>query len=299
MKIVVSGASGFIGSALVPYLAGGGNQVARLVRYKRQPGGKEIHWDPAAGYIDVALLEGCEGVVHLAGESIAAGRWTEQKKARIRNSRVEGTHMLAEALAGLKNPPSVLVCASAIGYYGNRGAEMLSENSSPGTGFLAAVCQEWESAARPAKAKGIRVVHLRTGIVLGLKGGALAKMLPPFRMGVGGVLGSGGQYWSWVSIDDLIRVIHYVLANEQLTGPVNAVSPNPVTNREFTRILGRVLARPTIFPIPAPVVRAVFGEMGEEMLLGSARVEPARLLASGFGFKHMALEATLRQVLGK
>ncbi len=299
MKIVVSGSSGLIGSALVPYLTGSGNQVAHLVRSKPKPGGKDIHWDPAAGYIDVPALEGYEGVVHLAGESIAEGRWSLQKKARIKNSRVEGTHLLAEALAELKNPPKVLVCSSAMGYYGNRGSEILREDSRPGSGFLADVCQEWEEAAKPAKAKGIRIIHLRTGMILSRNGGALAKMLPPFKMGAGGVVGSGEQYWSWISIDDMIGVIRHALTNEQLSGPVNAVSPNPVTNREFTKTLGRVLSRPTIFPMPAFVVRSVFGEMGDELLLASTRVEPDRLLASGYKFLHPSLEGALRHVLGK
>jgi hypothetical protein len=295
MKIVVSGASGFIGSALVPFLTSQGYQVARLVRSKVQPGGKDIHWDPSAGFIDVPALEGCEAAVHLAGENIAEGRWSSEKKARIRNSRVEGTHLLAEALSELKSKPKVLVCASAVGFYGNRGAEIVREDSSPGSGFLAEVCQEWEAAAKPAKAKGIRVVHLRTGIVLSANGGALGKMLLPFKMGVGGVIGSGEQYWSWISIDDMLGVVHLALTNPQLNGPVNAVSPNPATNREFTKTLGRVLSRPTIFPMPAFVARAVFGEMGEEMLLASTRAEPSRLVAAGYRFKHPELESALRK----
>ncbi len=299
MKILVTGSTGLIGSALVSSLIAGGHQVARLVRRKPKPGASEVHWDPSADFIDAPGLNGFDAVVHLAGENIGEGRWTAQKKARIKNSRVEGTHLLAEGLAQVSNRPKVMVCSSAVGYYGNRGAEILREDSPPGKGFLAEVCVEWEAAAKPAIAKGIRVVYLRSGVVLSPNGGALAKMLLPFKMGVGGVIGSGDQYWSWIALDDTIGVIHFVLANDQFSGAFNAVAPNPVTNREFTKTLGRVLGRPTIFPMPAAAARIALGEMADEMLLGSTRVEPARLLAAGYKFKFPTLEAALRHLLKK
>jgi hypothetical protein len=236
--------------------------------------------------------------VHLAGENIT-GRWTAAKKARIRESRVQGTRLLAEAVARLERPPRVLVCASAIGYYGTRGEEILREESPPGKGFLAEVCQQWEAAAQPVAQKGVRVVHLRTGLVLSRQGGALAKMLPAFRLGLGGKIGRGDQYMSWISIDDLAGVIQHALLSETLRGPVNAVAPNPVTNLVFAQTLGRVLRRPTPFPLPAFAARLVFGEMANELLLASTRVDPAKLLASGYGFRHTELAGALRQLLGK
>ncbi|PYV05335.1 MAG: TIGR01777 family protein [Acidobacteria bacterium] len=299
MKILVTGSTGLIGSALAPSLIAAKHQVVRLVRRKPRPGASEVHWDPSADFIDVPGLNGFDAVVHLAGENIGEGRWTTQRKAKIRNSRVEGTHLLAEGLAQVSNRPKVMVSASAIGYYGNRGSETLREDSPPGSGFLAEVCAEWEAAAQPASAKGIRVVYLRSGVVLSPNGGALAKMLTPFKMGVGGVIGRGDQYWSWIALDDTIGVIHFVLANDQFSGAFNAVAPNPVTNREFTKTLGRVLARPTIFPMPAAVASLALGEMADEMLLGSTRVEPARLLAAGYKFKFPTLEAALRHLLKK
>jgi hypothetical protein len=247
--------------------------------------------------LNPAELEGFDGVVHLAGESIAAGRWTEKKKRRIRDSRVRGTRLLAESLAGLQNPPRVFVGASAMGYYGDRGEEVLREESAPGTLFLSAVCREWESAAQPLSARGVRVVHARFGLVLGSSGGALAKMLPPFRLGLGGVLGRGDQYMSWISLDDAVGALLHALSTESLSGPVNAASPAPVTNREFTKTLGRVLGRPTIFPLPAWAARLIFGQMAEELLLASARLEPAKLLKTGFTFRHPDLETALRHVL--
>lgn len=299
MNILVSGSTGFIGSALVSFLTANGHRVTRLVRSEPKPGASEAFWDPAVGTIDVRGLQGVEAAVHLAGENIAEGRWTAAKKARIRSSRTEGTHLLAQALTELANRPKVLICASAVGFYGDRGDETLREDSAPGKGFLADVCRDWEAASKPAAAKGIRVVHLRNGVVLGPNGGALAKMLLPFRAGVGGVIGSGKQYLSWISLDDLLGAIYFALTNGSLSGPVNAVAPNPATNREFTKALGRVLKRPTIFPMPASAARLAFGEMADEMLLSSARVEPARLQAAGYQFKHPTLEEALRHVLGK
>ena len=237
--------------------------------------------------------------MHLAGENIAVRRWTPAQKARIRDSRVQGTRLLAQSLARLQQPPTVMVCASAIGFYGDRGEELLTEGSAPGSGFLTDTCRAWEAAAQPASEKDIRVVNLRLGVVLSPGGGALAKMLLPFRLGVGGKIGSGRQYMSWIEIDDVVGVIHYALTTDELRGPVNAVAPNPVTNREFTKTLGRVLSRPTIFPMPAFAARLAFGEMADELLLASTRVKPARLQNSGYYFRHPRLEDALRHLLGK
>ena len=299
MKILISGSSGLIGSALAPFLSAQGDTIVRLARSKTPPAGGEILWDPEAGTIDRGRLEGFDAVVHLAGESIAGGRWTPERKARIRDSRVKGTRLLATVLAGLERRPRVLVCASAMGYYGDRGDEVLREDSPPGTGFLAEACRAWEQAADPAREQGIRVVSLRTGLVLAAAGGALPKMLQPFKLGVGGVIGSGRQYWSWITLDDEVAVIHHVLVNESLAGPVNVVVPRALTNREFTRALGRVLSRPTLFPLPAFAARLALGEMAGELLLASQRLEPARLIASGYKYRYPELEPALRHVLGR
>jgi uncharacterized protein (TIGR01777 family) len=297
MKVLVSGSSGLIGSAVLENLIAGGHSVIRLVR--RAPGQNEVHWDPDAGTIATALLEGLDAVVHLAGENIAQGRWTQQKKERIRDSRVKGTQILCQALARLAQPPKVLVAASAIGYYGERGDEVLTEESPPGSGFLADVCRQWEAASSPAAQSGIRVVNLRIGIVLSEKGGALAKMLLPFRLGVGGRVGSGKQYMSWIALDDVVGAINHAIANDSLSGPVNAVAPNPVTNYEFTKALGKVLERPTPFPMPAFAARLALGEMADELLLASTRVAPRRLLATGYKFLFPELEGALRHLLKK
>jgi uncharacterized protein (TIGR01777 family) len=302
MKVLVTGSTGLVGSALVPFLTKSGHQVTRLARSRGGGPVKDarvIEWDPAAGRLDKSALEAFEGVVHLAGENIAARRWSAEQKARIRESRVTGTRLLADALAHVPRPPKVLICASAIGYYGTRGDQRLTEESPSGTGFLAEVCQEWEAAAKPAVDKGIRVAHLRIALVLSPEGGALGRMLTPFRMGVGGVIGSGQQYMSWVAIDDLMGIIQHALAREDLRGPFNAVSPNPVTNLEFTKTLGKVLGRPTIFPMPEFAARLAFGEMADALLLSSARVEPKRLLASGYAFRYPTLEGALRHLLRK
>jgi uncharacterized protein (TIGR01777 family) len=299
MKVLVAGSRGLIGSALVRFLVEGGHLVTRLVRGPARPGGTEIPWGPTEGKLDPGMLEGHDAVVHLAGENLTAGRWTPERKARIFNSRVRGTRLLAETLAGLAPPPKVMVCASAIGYYGDRGEEVLTEESSLGRGFLAELCREWEAASVPAAEKGVRVVRLRTGIVLSPAGGALKKMLLPFRLGLGGRLGSGQQYMSWIALDDVLAVILRALTDDSLAGPVNAVAPNAVTNREFTRTLGRVLMRPTIFPVPAFALRTIFGEMADETLLASNRVQPAKLLTHGFAFNYPELEGALRHVLGK
>jgi len=297
MRTLVTGSTGLIGSALVQTLASRHYDVHRLVRSAPQPGRPEIRWDPGTGQIRSAELEGFEAVVHLAGENLAQGRWTETVKQRIRQSRVQSTRLLGETLARLRRRPRVLVSASAVGYYGDRGEELLDESSSPGSGFLADLCREWEAATEPAAAAGIRVVLMRTGIVLARHGGALRKMLPLFRLGLGGRLGSGRQYMSWITLHDQIEAIEYILINEAIAGPVNLVSPQPVNNREFTRALGRVLRRPTILPVPAMVLRLAFGQMADEALLASARVMPRRLSAAGYRFADPELEPALREVL--
>jgi len=299
MRVLLSGSSGLAGSALIPVLTGGGHQVVRLVRSEPRDAVSEVRWDPQAGDIDAAGLKGVEAAVHLAGESIAAGRWTAAKRARILESRVKGTRLLAEALAGLEQRPKVLVSASAVGYYGDRGEETLTEESGSGSAFLSEVCRQWENATEPAVAAGIRVVNLRFGVMLSAIGGALPRLLTPFRLGVGGRLGSGSQYMSWIAIDDVIAAILHVLTTEALRGPVNAVAPQSVTNREFTKTIGRVLGRPTVFPLPAFAARLAFGQMADELLLCSQRVEPAKLLASGYQFRFPELEAALRHILGK
>jgi uncharacterized protein len=297
MNILVTGASGLIGSALVPFLTAGGHRVTRLVRSHPRPGEMAVRWDPAAGALETTALEGSDAVVHLAGENIAE-RWSAEKKTRIRDSRVRGTRLLSEALVQLATPPKVLVSASAIGYYGNRGEEILTEESAPGSGFLAEVCRAWEAATEGALQKGMRVVHLRFGLVLSPAGGALGKMLPAFRMGVGGMLGSGRQYVSWIALDDAVGALHHALMTETLRGPANAVAPNAVMNQEFTKTLGRVLGRPTMIPLPAFAARLMFGEMADELLLASTRVRPAKLQTTGYDYRYPELEAALRHLLG-
>ena len=291
MKVAVTGSTGLVGSALIPLLESAGHEVVRL----RRP----AQWDPEKGTADPSAFGGVDAVVHLAGENIAGGRWTAARKERILNSRVKGTKLIAETLGNLPKPPQVLVSASAIGYYGDRGSELLREQSPPGTGFLPDVCRQWEAATDAATRKGIRVVHLRTGIVLSGKGGALRKMLLPFKLGVGGKIGSGEQYWSWISIDDHCAAILHCIQASSLHGPVNSVSPSPVTNLEFTKALGRVLGRPVIFPLPAFAARLVLGEMSDPLLLASARIEPSKLMASRFIFRHKDPEPALRYVLSK
>jgi uncharacterized protein (TIGR01777 family) len=303
LKVIVTGSTGLVGQALVRSLIAEGHGVTRLVRGGAQtfraPNSVAVQWDPEQGTIDAGELEGHDAAVHLAGEPVAEGRWTEEKKRRIRESRVKGTRLVSETLAGLRRRPRVLVSASAVGYYGDRGAELLTEESAPGSDFLSGVCREWEAAARPAAEAGVRVAHPRIGVVLDAEGGALPKMLTPFKLGVGGRLGDGRQYMSWITLADVVSVIRRLVDDEALSGPVNAVGPNPVTNEEFTRALGRVLGRPTIFPVPAFAARLAFGEMADELLLASERVEPAKLRAAGFGFKHPTLEGALRHLLGK
>jgi hypothetical protein len=297
LRVAVTGSSGLIGSALVPFLTTGGHRVVRVVRSGAGP--EDVTWSPGTGGATAAPLEGVDAVVHLAGRGIAASRWTPGAKAEILRSRVEGTRLLATALAQLERPPSALICASAVGYYGDRGEEPIDEGSDPGEGFLADVTRAWESAADPARQRGIRVVHLRFGVVLSAAGGALRRMLLPFRAGLGGRVGTGRQWMSWISLDDAIGAILFAIARGDVEGPLNAVSPEPVPNAEFTRVLGRVLRRPAVLPLPAPVVRMLFGEMGQALLLQGQRVAPGRLSASGFRFHHPRLEAALRYCLGR
>jgi uncharacterized protein (TIGR01777 family) len=300
MKILVSGASGLLGSDLVAVLRAAGHEVSRLVRDNARAGRGDVFWNPMAGEIDSTALQGCDAVVNLAGESIAAGRWTKQKKARIRESRVAGTRTIARALAQVKGRPKTLINASAVGFYGNRGDELLDETSPPGRDdFLAEVCQAWEAATEPAAQAGLRVVTQRFGVILSGHGGALKKMLLPFRLGLGGKIGSGRQWMSWVALDDAVAATLHCLQTESLRGPVNVVAPQAVTNLEYTKTLGRVLSRPTIFPMPALVAHAAFGQMADALLLAGQRVQPARLSGSGYAFRYPNLEQALRHVLAK
>lgn len=296
MKILVSGSSGLIGSRAVPFLESEGHEVWRL---QRQPisGSQQIYWDPLAGMLDSDRLNGFAAVLHLAGENIAAGRWNRKRMHRIHASRVDGTTLLCERLAAAQQPPALLISASAVGAYGDRGEEPLDESSDLGQGFLAEVCADWEAACTPAQAAGIRVINLRMGMVLSPAGGALAKMLPFFRLGIGGVIGNGRQQISWIGIDDLMAILSFVLRSPELSGPINAVSPNPVTNRVFTKTLGRVLHRPTVLPLPALAVEVLFGRMGRELLLGGQRTRPVSLTAAGYQFQQPELEQALRRLL--
>lgn len=298
-KVLITGSHGLVGSALIPFLAASGHEMTQLVRYKFGPDPKKIFWDPPIGKLDVPALEGFDAVIHLGGENIAGGRWTARRKQKIRDSRVLGTSLLCERLAQTSAPPKVLLCASAVGFYGDRGDEILDENSPSGQGFLAEVCRAWEEAAQPARAKGIRVVNLRLGVVLSPAGGALAKMLLPFRMGLGGKIGTGQQWMSWIALDDLLGSIRHALEQESLAGPVNAVTPEPVTNAELTRTLGKVLGRPTVLPLPAFMARVLLGEMAQELLLASTRVRPGKLEQTGFRFLYPHLDSALRHLLGK
>jgi len=300
MKILVSGSNGLVGSALLKALGNSGNQVISLVRRQSPPQQQQnptIQWDPDTGQLDANQLEGVEAVVHLAGENIAARRWTEKQKAKIRDSRIKGTTFLSETLARLDNPPGVLIAASAIGYYGDSGAKIVHEGSPSGTDYLSDVCRAWEDASSSALKKGIRVVHLRFGIILSTQGGALAAMLPPFQLGVGGKMGHGHQYMSWISLDDAVGTINHTLFHQTLTGPVNGVTSNPVTNLEFTKTLGKVLSRPTLCSMPSFVARLAFGEMANALLLSSTRVEPRQLTATGYEFNYPNLEGALRHLL--
>ncbi len=297
MKVLVTGSSGLVGSALRPVLSDAGHQVYRLLRRPTEESGT-TSWNPIDGSVETDAFDNVDAVVHLAGENIAAGRWTAARKARIQESRVRDTRLLCERLAELQAPPRVQIAASAIGFYGDRGDESLDESAAPGHGFLPEVCEAWETATAPARDRGVRVVNLRIGIVLSRSGGALATMLVPFKLGVGGVVGRGDQFMSWIALTDVVNIVGHALTNESLRGPINAVAPHAVTNREFTKALGKVLRRPTVFPVPAVAARLVFGEMAEALLLAGARVVPAMLDGSGFTFAYPDVEDALRHELG-
>ena len=305
MIVAMSGSSGLIGAALRARLDERGDRCVRLVRDAVPSGSRAtdigesaIPWNPDSGRLDAARLEGVDAVVHLAGSTIARWPWTAAHKERVMSSRARGTTLLAGALARMAHPPRVLVSASAIGYYGSRGDEPLREDSAPGTGFLAEVCRAWEAATEPAASAGIRVVRVRIGLVLSARGGLLAAMRLPFSLGLGGVVGNGRQWMSWITLEDLVRAFEHAIDRGDLAGPVNAVAPRPVTNAEFTKALGRALRRPTIFPLPAFAAGTLLGrEMADDLLLSSARVEPARLLETGFAFRHQTLDMGLRSAL--
>lgn len=297
MDVLISGATGLIGTELTAALEAGVHRTTRLTRSPKGPG--DVRWDPMAGEIDASRLGGHDAVVHLAGESIAEGRWNAAKKRRIMESREKGTRLLSETLAGLPEKPAVMVSVSGINYYGDSGDEVLTEESPPGADFLAEVCKVWEASADPAREAGIRVVHPRMGIVLSPKGGALGRTLPIFKLGGGGRIGSGRQWWSWVALDDVVGAIVHALENDAVAGPLNVSTPNPLTNAQYTRVLGRVLNRPTVFPLPAPAARLVLGEVADALLLSSMRVEPAKLEETGYEFRYPELEGALRHLLGR
>jgi uncharacterized protein (TIGR01777 family) len=296
MKILITGSHGLVGKALISELNKDKHEIVSLVRHA-SAGASEIEWHPNQGSIDSERVSGFDVVVHLAGESIASGRWTDEKKRKIRESRVNGTTLLSRALARSTKPPAVFISASAIGYYGNRANELLDEKSAPGNDFLAEVCVAWERATGEAEARGVRTVHTRFGIILDQEGGALAKMLTPFRMGVGGRIGDGKQWMSWIALADVIQGLKLVIEHSSITGPVNFVAPNPVTNSEFTKSLGDALSRPTLFPMPSFAARLAFGEMADALLLSSAKVEPKRLQESGYRFEFENLQPALAAIL--
>ena len=295
MKVLVTGASGLIGSALSKFLTAGGHSVIRLQRKNFEP--ESPVWDLENCINDLARNREKYAVVHLAGENIADGRWSKKKKNRILNSRVHGTKLLAAYFAGTDFKPELIISASAVGFYGERGTEIINESFASGSGFLAGVCQQWEDSVYIAEEAGIRVVNARFGAVLSSSGGALRKMLMPFKMGLGGIIGSGEQYFSWISIDDAVRIIQHIIADDSIRGPVNFVAPNAVSNREFTKTLGRVLRRPTILPLPAFAARLAFGEMAEELLLTSTRVYPKKIVEFGYKFLHPELGEALKHIL--
>ena len=299
LTVAITGASGLVGTSLTHFLTTGGHDVIRMVRDSRELGEGAIYWNPGTGEIDKEGLAAADAVVHLAGTSIASGRWSEARKRSIKQSRVRGTELIARTLAELGGRSKVLVSASAVGYYGDRGADLIDESALPGKGFLAEVCRAWEGATRPASRAGVRVVIARGGVALSPEGGALGQMLLPFKMGAGGRLGSGKQYISWVDLDDFVAAIHHALYTDSLEGPVNVTSPHPVTNATFTSALGRTLGRPTVLPVPALAVKAAFGELGKEALLWGQRVLPKKLMESGFEFFYEGVEGSLQFQLGK
>ena len=294
LRVLISGASGLIGSALVPFLGSHGYEVTHLVRNASRAANENV-WNPMAP-MSPGLVSGFDAVIHLSGESVA-GRWTAAKKRRIRDSRVVSTRNLSQAVASAEKKPAVFLCASAIGYYGDRGEEILTEESPSGTGFLAEVSREWEAATKPGSDAGIRTVNLRIGIVLSRNGGALKPMLLPFRLGLGGRISSGQQWWSWIHIDDLVSAVWHILRTESVDGAVDITAPNPATNAEFTRTLATALHRPAMLPIPAAAAKLAFGELADEGLLSSAKIVPKKLLASGFEFQFPALSEALADLL--
>lgn len=296
MKIAIAGSSGLVGSALIPILQSDGNQITRLVRSSPKPG--EIEWHPNQDEVNPHRLEGFETIINLAGENIAGGRWTDEQKRKIRVSRINGTHLLSESIAKMTSKPGAFICASATGIYGDRDDETLDEQSESGGGFLAGVCREWEQATEPASKAGVRVVNLRMGPILAREGGMLSKLLTPFKMGMGGKVGSGKQYISWVALDDAVNAIKLAIDDKSIQGPINIVSPNPVTNEEFTKTLGHVLNRPTALAMPAFAARLAFGEMADEMLLASQKVMPKRLSQADFQFQFPTLESAMRKYVG-
>ena len=297
LEIAVSGSSGLVGSALVARLEADGHFVRRMVRGSSDVSKRDIAWEPAKGRLADDALNGVDVVIHLGGESIASGRWTEPKRRRIRESRVDSTRLLAETIAQMQTPPRTLLCASAVGFYGNRGDEILTEESAPGQGFLAETCRDWESAADAARQAGIRVAHLRFGVVLSPRGGALRQMLPLFRLGLGGRLGSGKQYMSWITLADCIGAVCHVLDHNDLAGAVNVTAPEPVTNRQYTSFLAKALRRPAFLPAPSAALRLALGSMADELLLASGRAVPERLLQSGYAFQHSRLESAFAGLL--
>lgn len=299
MKIAITGASGMVGTELTNFLELGGHTVLKLVRSRDPLAEDEIYWNPVANEIEANKLEGLDAVIHLAGENIAAKRWSKDQKSKIMQSRVDGTDLLARTLAKLENKPKAFISASAIGFYGNRPDESLDENSEIGEGFLAETCKLWEKAADPAREAGIRVVHPRIGVVLSPKGGALAKMYPLFFIGGGGILGSGKQMMSWIALDDLVYGLFHCAKEESISGPVNMTAPHPVSNKEFTNTLAKVMFRPAIFPAPAFALKLALGEMAEALLLEGSEIKPEALLASSYDFKFPDLESALRHLLGK
>jgi uncharacterized protein len=298
LRVAISGSTGLVGERLISFLETGGHEVVRIVRGTPDAVG-DVRWDPSRGEIDAAALEGLDAVVHLAGESIAGGWWTGGRKQRIIDSRVQGTGLLASTLASLERPPRVFVSTSAIGYYGDGGDQVLTESAPNGDGFLASVTRAWESAAEPASRAGIRVVHPRLGIVLAGEGGMLPLISLPFRMGMGGPIGGGSQFMSWIALDDLVRVLYWSIVNESLSGPVNAVAPQAVTNIEFARTLAGVLRRPSFFRVPGPIARVAGGQLAEELILVSQRVAPHGLVQSGFSFDYPTIEQALRHELAR
>ncbi|MBK7142862.1 MAG: TIGR01777 family protein [bacterium] len=299
MRVLITGGTGLIGTGLQSALISEGHSVVVLTRRPSISGQDSIQWNPESGSLNVRQLEGFDAVVHLAGEGIGDGRWTSARKARIVNSRVVSTRLLSEAIAGLETPPKVLIASSAIGYYGDRGDEMLTEDSDPGSGFLSELCVDWEKAVSPVADRGVRVVNTRIGVVLARNGGALGQMLPIYRLGLGGRLGSGRQFWSWIGFDDLIGGMMFALGNAALSGPVNLVSPHPVRNAEFSDTLARAVHRPAIFPAPAFALRLLLAEMADALLLASMRVAPTRLQGAGYQFKQSSLDSALQALLSR